>query len=89
MIQKRYLESLKGCTKLTIPCHPVQKNSIDIVNGVNTSIYTSSFLLTTEDTLYSHIEVNMEQEDFDVSEEFQNYVLSKEEHPYHVVVIFR
>ena len=31
----------------------------------------------------------MEQEDFDVSEEFQNYVLSKEEHPYHEVVIPR
>ena len=31
----------------------------------------------------------MEQEDSDVSQEFQNYVLSKEERPYHGVVIHR
>ena len=31
----------------------------------------------------------MEQENFDVNEEFHNYVLSKEERPYHRVVITR
>ena len=31
----------------------------------------------------------MEQEDSDVIQEFQNYVLSKEERPYHGVVIHR
>ena len=70
--------------QVTIPRNPVPKNSTDIRvvwncidNGVNPLIYTPSLFLPTVNTLYRKIEVNMEQEDFDVSEEFHNYALAK------------
>ena len=85
MIQKLYLDSGKGCTKVKIHRHPVPRSLtyIRVVwnctdNGANPSIYTPSFFLPAADTLYRHIEVNMEQEDFYVSEEFHNSVLAKE-----------
>ena len=52
-------------------------------NGVNLSIYTPSLFLPTVDTFYRDNEENMEQEGFDVNKEFHNYILAKEEHPYH------
>ena len=65
--------------------HPVTKTLTDIRvvcnctdNGVNPSIYAQSFFLPTSDSLYRRIGVNTEQEDFDASEEFHNYFLSKE-----------
>ena len=66
LIQKRYLASGKGCTKVKIPRHPVPKILTDIRvawnytgYGVNPSIYTQSLFLPTSDTLYRHTEVNM------------------------------
>jgi hypothetical protein len=63
LIQKRYLESGKGWTKVTIPQHPVPKGPTDIrvvcnltSNGVNHSIYNPSFFLSTDATLYHRIE---------------------------------
>ena len=79
---------------MTITCHPFPKTSTDISvvwnctdNVVNPSIYITSLFFTTDNTLHSHIEVNMEQEDFDVIKEFHNYVLEKLERPYHEFVI--
>ena len=69
---------------MKIPRHPVPKKLTDIrlvwnctVNGVNPLIYTPSFFLPTADTLYRNIELDMEREDFDTSEDFHNYVLAK------------
>ena len=85
LIQKRYLVSGKGCTKVMITCHSFHKTLTDIIvvcnrtgNGVNTPIYAPSLFIPTADTLYRHIEVDMEQENFDVIKEFHNYVLAKE-----------
>ena len=56
-----------------IPGHPVTKTLTDIRgvwnftgDGVNPSIYTPPLFLPAANTLYSHIEVDMEQEYLDV-----------------------
>ena len=69
---------------MTIPRYPVLITSKSIrlvwnftVNGVNPLIYTPSLFIPTDNTLYRNIEVNMEQEDFDVSKDFHNYAITK------------
>jgi hypothetical protein len=93
-IKKRYLEPGKGRTKIIIPRHPVPKGPTNIRvvwnftgNGVNPSIYTPSFHLATGATFFRRIETVMEQDDFDIGEEFHNYVLAASEQPYHGVLV--
>jgi hypothetical protein len=54
---------------------------------VHPSIYNPSFFLPTTATLNRRIEEEMEQVNFDIGEEFHNYVLAKEERPYHGVIV--
>jgi hypothetical protein len=94
LIKKRYLEPGKGRTKITIPRHPVPKGPTDIWvvwnctgNGVNPSTYTPLFHLATGATPFRRIETGMEQDDFDIDEDFHNYVLVASERPYHGVLV--
>jgi hypothetical protein len=94
LIKNRYLEPGKGRNKITIPRHPVPKGPTNIRvvwnctgNGVHPSIYTPSFHLATDATLFRRIETGMEQDDFDIGEEFHNYVLAASERPYHGVLV--
>jgi hypothetical protein len=93
LIAKCYLEPGKGRTKNTIPHHQVLKGLTYILvwnctgNGVKPSIYTPSFHLETGGTLFRRIENNIEQDDFDVAEEFHKYVLHNSEKPYHGVIV--
>jgi hypothetical protein len=94
LINWRYLEDAKERCRNTIPRHPVPKGTDDIHvvwdctnNGINPTIYTPYFWLPMIATLCRRILANNEQGDFDIEEEFHNYVLHKYERQFHGVLI--
>jgi hypothetical protein len=94
LINRRYFEDAKERCRNTIPRHPVPKGTDDISvvwdctnNGGNPTIYTSSFWLHMIATLCRRILANSEQGDFDIEEEFHNYILHKYERQFHGVLV--
>jgi hypothetical protein len=88
------LEPAKGRCKVVIPRHPVPKGPTDIrvvwnctKNGVNITIVVPSFSLPTKATLCRKVVNGTHMEDFDIGEQFHNYLLRLCESAFHGVVI--
>ena len=89
LILKRYLEDGTQGVKTVIPRHFVAKGDNDIrvvwdltKNGLNPCCYAPSFSLPTQETLSRRIQSGWHQEDFDVGEQFHNYVVHPKVRPY-------
>jgi hypothetical protein len=94
LINKGYLEDAKGRCKVVIPRHQVPKGNSDIrvfwnltKNGVNATLLSPSFLLCTIASLCRRLEPGDDQGDFDIKEQYHNYLLHVSERAYHGVII--
>jgi hypothetical protein len=94
LIRRRHLEPAKGRCKFVIPRHSVRKGPtyIHVVwnctkNGVNITIVVPSFSLPTNATLCRKVVNGTHMEDFDIGEQFHNYLLRMCERAFHGVVI--
>ena len=87
LLRRRYI--VCGVCRNTVPRFPVPKGDDDIrvvwdlsKNGVNAGMYTPSFFLATMGTYLRRIEAGMYGGDFDVGEQFHNYMLHPREQVY-------
>jgi hypothetical protein len=94
LIRRRYFETAKGRCKVVIPRHPVPKGPTDIrvvwnctKNGVNITIVIPSFSLPTNALLCRKVVNGTYMEDFDIVEQFHNYLLRLCERAFRGVVI--
>ena len=78
-----------GACRTTVPRFPVPKGSDDIrvvwdlsKNGLNGTMYTPTFFLASMSTYLRRIESGFYGGDFDVGEQFHNYMLHEGEQPY-------
>ena len=80
-IRRRILEPAKGRCKFVIPRHPVPKGTIyiQVVSncnkyGVNNDIVVPYFSLPTNAKLFRKFVNGTHMEDFDIGEQFHNYL---------------
>ena len=86
LIRREYITP--GYCRLTVPRFPVPKGTDDIrvvwdlaKNGVNATMYTPTFFLATMGTYLRQIESGSFGGDFDIGEQFHNYMLHPSEQP--------
>lgn len=86
LLRRRYI--VPGYCRLTVPRFPVPKGQDDIrvvwdlaKNGVNETMYTPSFFLASMSTYIRRIDVGTYGGDFDIGEQFHNYMLHPSEQP--------
>jgi hypothetical protein len=84
LLRRRYI--VKGIVRNTVPRFPVAKGADDIrvvwdlaKNGLNECMFTPSFFLPTMPTHLRHILAGSYHGDFDVGEQFHNYLLHQAE----------
>jgi hypothetical protein len=94
LINKGYLEDEKGRCKVVIPRHQVTKGNSNIrvvwnltKNGVNATVLSPYFFLCTIASLCRLLEHEDDQGDFDIKEQYHNYLLHVSERAYHGVII--
>jgi hypothetical protein len=94
LINKGYLEYAKGRYNVVIPRHQVPKGASDIQvlsnltkNGVNTTVLSPHFFVCTITSLCRRLEPGDDQGDFDIKEQYHNYILHVSERAYHGVSI--
>lgn len=84
LLRRRYI--VKGSVRNTVPRFPVPKGSDDIrvvwdlaKNGLNECMFTPSFFLPTMPTYLRRVAAGAHHGDFDIGEQFHNYVLHQAE----------
>jgi hypothetical protein len=94
LINKGYLEDAKGRCKVVIPRHQVPKVNSDIwvvwnltKNGVKATLLSPYLFLCTIASLCRRLEPGDDQRDFDIKEQYHNYLLHVSERAYHGVII--
>ena len=87
LLRRRYI--VPGICYNTVPRFPIPKGSDDIrvvwdlaKNGLNKQMYTPSFFLATLGTYVRRIEAGVYGGDFDIGEQFHNYILHETEQVY-------
>jgi hypothetical protein len=87
LIRRGYI-GIGKCTT-TVPRFPVPKGEDDIrvvwdlaKNGLNETMFTPTFFLATMPTYLRRIQPGFYGGDFDIGEQFHNYVLHQKEQPY-------
>ena len=87
LLRRRYI--VPGPCQNTVPRFPVPKGADDIrvvwdlaKNGLNEHMYTPSFFLATMGTYLRRIEAGVYGGDFDIGEQFHNYMLHETEQVY-------
>ena len=84
LLRRRYI--VPGPCSNTVPRFPVPKGPDDIrvvwdlaKNGLNETMYTPTFFLATMGTYLRRLEAGMYGGDFDIGEQFHNYILHESE----------
>jgi hypothetical protein len=84
LLRRKYIDV--GVCRTTVPRFPVPKGENDIrvvwdlsKNGLNETMYTPSFFLATMSTYLRRIEAGFYGGDFDIGEQFHNYMLHESE----------
>lgn len=92
---RRYIHPVpRSLIRVAIVYFPVSKGDDDIrvvwsetETGVNDSVFAPHFFLPSSGTLFRRVPNNAYMGDFDIGEQFNNYLLPEAERPYHGVLL--